>query len=551
MQMECMLQCSANCVPLTPINFLERAAHVYGDKTSIVYGTTVRFSWRETYERCLKLASALLNLQISQGDIVAALAPNVPALYELHFAVPMAGLVLSALNTRLDAAMVASILQQLEAKIMFVDYQFVELVLKAFNILSQTSVKPPLLVVIPEFDVEAADSLMVNNPPPGSLDYNDVLKMGKSDHFEMIQPENECAPISVNFTSGSTGHPKGVVYSHRAAYLNSLAQISRCGMGEMPVFLWTVDMFRCNGWCCTWALAALGGTNICLRTVSAKIIFDSIFLCNVTHFCGAPALLNIISNASTSEKKPLQNKVYVVIAGALPTVQILEKVAELGFNIGHAYGMTEVLGIATVRPWKPEWDSSTIDESEKIRRREGLHSLFIKGVDVKDPNTMKSVPFDGKRIGEIMFKANGIMLGYLKNSEATQEVFRDGWYHTGDLAVRHPDGYIQIKDRKTDIIISGAETISSLEVEAVLLSNPKVSEAAVVGKPDDQLKQVPCAFVKLKEGCDSNPEELIKFCEDHLPGYMVPRSVIFEDIPVNSTGKVQKFTLREKLSQSH
>ncbi|KAJ0040855.1 hypothetical protein Pint_28632 [Pistacia integerrima] len=548
MQMECLLQCSANYVPFTPINFLERAAHVYGDKTSIVYGTTVRFSWRETYERCLKIASALLKLQLSRGDIVAALAPNIPALYKLHFAVPMAGAVLSALNTRLDAAMVASILEQLEAKIMFVDYQFVELVLKALNILSQKSVKPPLLVVIPEFD-QAAASSTANNLPPGSLVYNDVLEMGNSDHFEMLQPENECDPISVNFTSGSTGHPKGVVYSHRAAYLNSLAQISRCDMKEMPVFLWTVDMFRCNGWCCTWALAALGGTNICLRNVSAKVIFDSIFLHKVTHFCGAPAILNIIANASPSEQQPLQNNVNVVIAGALPTAQILEKVSKLGFNIGHAYGMTEVLGIATVRPWKTEWDSSTLDEHEKIRRREGLHSLFIQGVDVKDPSTMKSVPYDGKTIGEIMFKANSIMLGYLKNPKATQEVFRDGWYHTGDLAVRHPDGYIQIKDRKNDIIISGAATISTLEVEAVLLSNPKVSEAAVVGKPDDQLQQVPCAFVKLKDGCDSNPEELVKFCEGYLPSYMVPRAVVFEDIPVNSTGKVQKFTLREKLSK--
>ncbi|XP_044469482.1 butanoate--CoA ligase AAE1-like [Mangifera indica] len=548
--MECLLQCSANYVPLTPISFLERAAHVYGDRTSIVYGTSVRYSWRETYESCLKLASALAKLQISPGDIVAALAPNIPALYKLHFAVPMAGAVLSALNTRFDAAMVASILEQLEAKIMFVDYQFVELVLKALNILSQKSIKSPLLVVIPEFD-QAAASSTANNLPPGCLDYDEVLKVGNSDHFEMQQPEDECGPISVSFTSGTTGHPKGAVYSHRAAYLNSLAQISRCDMREMPVFLWTVDMFRCNGWCFAWALAALGGTNICLRNVSGKLIFDSIVLHKVTHFCGAPTILNIIADASASDQMPLQNRVNVVIAGALPPAQILEKVSSLGFNIGHAYGMTEVLGIATVKPWKkPDWDSSTSDEHEKIRRHEGLHSLFIQ-TDVKDPSTMKSVPYDGKTVGEIMFKANAIMLGYHKNPEETQEVFRNGWYHTGDLAVRNPDGYIQIKDRKNDIIISGAETISTLEVEAVLLSNPKVSEAAVVGRPDDQLQQVAYAFVKLKGGCNSNPEELIKFCQDHLPNYMVPRAVVFEDIPVNSTGKVQKFTLREKLSQCH
>lgn len=462
----------------------------------------------------------------------------------LHFAVPMAGAVLSALNTKLDSATLALILEQLEAKIIFVDYEFVEAVVKALNILSEKGVKLPLLVAIPECD-HALTSSIASNFPSGSLDYNALLEMGKHD-FETVQPENECDPISVNFTSGSTGNPKGVVYSHRAAYLNCLAQIYRCDLGEMPVFLWTVDMFRCNGWCCTWAMAAVGGTNICLRAVSGTIIFHSIHLHSVTHLCGPPTILNMIANAPDCDRKPLQSKVDVVVAGSLPIRQVLEQVVELGFIIGHAYGMTEMLGPAIVRHWKPEWDYSSSVEHEMIKHRKGLNNLLIQGVDVKDPDTMKSVSYDGKTVGEVMFRANTSMLGYFKNPKATKEAFRNGWYQTGDLAVRNRDGHIQLKDRKKDIIVSGCEIMSSLEVEAVLLCNPKISEAAVVGKPDEELKQVPCAFVKLKEGCSASAEEIFKFCGDELPSFMVPRAIVFGDIPLNSTGKVQKFILREK-----
>ncbi|XWS45627.1 hypothetical protein CRYUN_Cryun15aG0152800 [Craigia yunnanensis] len=541
-----MLHCSSNYAPLSPVNFLERAANVYGDKVSIVYGT-VSFSWRETRERCLRLASALSQLRISPGDTVAALAPNIPALYELHFAVPMAGAVLSALNIRLDAATLAVILEKLEAKFIFIDYQYVHVVHEALEILSQKKGKQPFVVLIQEYDESTA--LVANEFASGNMKYSDLLGMGGTD-FEIVKPKDEGDPISVNFTSGSTGEPKGVLYSHRAAYINSLASIMRYDMRISPVFLWTVDMFRCNGWCCTWAMAALGGTSICLRNVSAKVIFDSILLHTVTHLCGAPAILNMIADAPACEQRPLPCKVHVIIAGILSMSQVL-KVEGLGFIVSYAYGMTEVLGPAIVRPWKPEWNSCLSNEHEKDKFQGGLNNLVIEEVDVKEPDTMKSVPRDGKTIGEVMFRGNTLMSGYLKNPKATQEAFKNGWYRTRDLGLMHPNGVIQLKDRAKDIIVSGGEIISTLEVEAVLLSHPKVLDAAVVGKHDDYLKEKPCAFVKLKEGYGASSEEIVKFCEEQLSDFMVPRTVVFGELPVNSTGKVQKFTLRVKANASH
>ncbi|XP_048229482.1 butanoate--CoA ligase AAE1-like [Ricinus communis] len=543
--MEGLLHCSANYVPLTPISFLQRAATVYRDKTSIVYGASVRFSWKETYERCVKVASALVQyLGLSSGDIVATLAPNVPALYELHFSVPMAGAVLSTLNTRLDATTLALVLQQLKPKLIFVDYQYGNLALQAFNILLSTRKgNPPQLILINDKCEQETSSMTNNYKSPCHLDYDSLLTMGKAD-FEVIKPNNECDPISVNYTSGSTGNPKGVVYSHRAAYLNSLAEIFRCDMRRMPVFLWTVDMFRCNGWCLTWAMAAVGGTNVCIRNVSAKVISDAILLHKVTHLCGAPYILNILANSAQPSDEHRQipsKKVNVIVAGALLNSQILKKVEELGFNVADGYGMTEVLGPAIVRPWKLE-----SDEQEKIKSSEGLHNILIEGVDVKDPNTMKSVPHDGKTVGEVMFRSNILMSGYFNNVEATQEAFSGGWYHTKDLGIRHPDGSIQMKDRAKDIIVTEGETISTLEVEAALLSHPKVLEAAVVGKSDVVLNEVPCAFVKIKDGSDANVKEIIEFIGAQLPDYMVPKTIVFGDLPVNFNGKVQKFVLREK-----
>lgn len=543
--MEGVVQCSANYTPLTPVSFLERAANVYGDKVSIIYGAD-KTTWGETHKRCIKLASALVHLGISRGDIVVAFAPNIPALLELHFGVPMAGAIISALNTKLDTTMLALLLEQLEAKMIFVYYEFIEVVLEALTMLSKRKGKPPQLVLIGD-QYDQKSSSIVKETPPGSLNYNDLLAMGQAD-FEIIRPNNECDPISVNYTSGSTGVPKGAIYSHRATYLNSLATIFRIDMRRMPVFLWTVDMFRCNGWCFTWAVAAIGGTNICLgSTLTAKLIFDAIFVHNVTHLCGKPIILNIIAESPACDQRKLPFKVDIIAAGALPTTQVLNKVVELGFNVNHGYGMTEALGPAIVTPWTPESQCcSTLDEQAKTKRREGRHNLMIDGVDVKDPNSMKSIPCDGKTIGEVMFKGNTMMSGYLKNPKATQEAFKGGWYRTGDIAVRHPGGCIEMKDRAKDIIIScGGEIVSTIEVEAVLLSHPKVLEAAVVGS---NCTNRPCAFVKMKEGCGGacEAEEIIEFCGERLPKYMVPHSVVFGDLPVNSTGKIQKFLLREK-----
>ncbi|VVA10009.1 PREDICTED: probable acyl-activating enzyme [Prunus dulcis] len=533
----CLVQCLANYMPLSPISFLERAAVVHGDKVSIVYGGQ-RFSWKETHQRCFKVASAFVRLGISRHDVVAAFAPNIPALYELHFSVPMAGAILCALNIRLDSPTLSLILQQLEAKAILVDHQYIEVVLQALDILSQTKSNPPLLILIPEFDQSSSSSSPIDlDLPPGTLNYNDLLQAKAEPNFQILKPNNECDPISVSYTSGSTGNPKGVLYSHRAVYLNSLAAIFQSDMRKMPVFLWTVEMFRCNGWCFPWAVAALGGTNICLRNVSAKLIFEAIHLHKVTHLCGAPSILNILADASENDQaREIKSRVEIIVAGALPAPQILTKVAELGFNVSHGYGMTEALGPAIVTPCKPG-------------QKQSQYNLMMEGVDVKDPNTMESVEFDGKTMGEIMFRGNTLMLDYLENSKPVHEVFKGGWYRTGDLAVRHPDGYIQMKDRARDIIICGGEVISTLEVEAVLLTHPQVLQAAVVGRYDEVLGETPCAFVKLKEGFggggEASSREVIEFCEGKLPGFMVPKVVIFGDLP-SPTGKIQKFVLREK-----
>ncbi|XP_009772939.1 isovalerate--CoA ligase AAE2-like [Nicotiana sylvestris] len=536
---EGLIKCEANHVPLTPLSFLERAANVFRDRTSVIYGSKVKYTWDETHVRCVKLASALVQLGISRGDVVATLAPNVPAMQELHFAVPMAGAVLCTLNTRHDSAMVSTLLMHSEAKVIFVDQQLLKIAQGALDLIADNKLKPPLLVVISES----------GDPPPiddsSTHEYDSLLKSGEN-HFAIRWPISEFDPISVNYTSGTTSRPKGVVYSHRGAYLNTIATFLLHEMSSFPTYLWTVPTFHCNGWCLVWGLAALGGTNICLRNVSPKDIFENISLYKVTHMGGAPTVLNKIVNSPPCDRQPLPHKVKIMTGGSPPPPQIISKMEELGFGVHHLYGLTETYGPGTYCMWKPEWDSLPPDEKFVLKARQGVQHLCLEEVDVKDSMTMEKVPADGKAIGEIMFRGNTVMSGYLKDTKATEEAFRGGWFHSGDLAVKHRDGYIEVKDRLKDIIISGGENISTVEVERVLYSHPAVLEAAVVARPDNHWGQTPCAFVKLKEGFSIGDQEIINFCRDNLPHYMAPRTVIFEDIPKTSTGKIQKFILREK-----
>ncbi|KAL6504187.1 putative acyl-activating enzyme 1, peroxisomal [Orobanche gracilis] len=539
------LKCSANYVPLSPISFLERSALVYRDRISLVYGD-LKFTWEQTHDRCLRLASALNHLGISRNDVVATLAPNIPAMYELHFAVPMAGAVLCALNVRHDPAMVSALLDHSEAKLIFVDYQLLETAEGALKLLSKRRGinKLPSLVVIPE---SGNPSQEANTWIPTSeiLEYESFLASGRPD-FTILRPNEELDPIALNYTSGTTSSPKGVVYSHRGAYLNSLAIVLLSEMLSMPVYLWIVPMFHCNGWCFTWSVAAQGGTNICLRNVTARVIFDSIAANRVTHMGGAPTVLNMIINASPAERKLLPGKVAVMTGGAPPPPAVLFGMEKLGFDVTHQYGLTETYGPGMVCAWKPEWDSLPPDVRAQIKSRQGLQHLGMEEVDVKDPVTMWSVPPDAKTMGEVMFRGNTVMNGYLKDIEATRDAFSGGWFRSGDLGVKHPDGYVELKDRSKDIIISGGENISTIQVESVIFSHPGVVEAAVVGRPDEHWGETPCAFVKLKDGCSVSADDIIEYCRDRLPHYMAPRSVVFENLPKTSTGKTQKFVLRQR-----
>lgn len=472
------------------------------------------------------------------------MAPNVPAHYELHFGVPMAGAILSALNTMLDAATLAQKLQLLEAKIIFVYSDFIGLVLQALTILQEKD-KPYHIVLIHENN-NVKEPPVSSSVPSKILDYQTFVEMGQP-NFKIVYPKNEFDPISINFTSGSTGKPKGAVYSHRAAYLNAIADIFRYEMGKSPVFLWTVDMFRCNGWCLPWTVAALGGTNICLREINGKGILDAIYLHNVTHFCGAPMILTKIANAIDTL---LPHQVNVTVAGVLPPTEILTKMEKLGFNINHAYGMSEALGPMISMPWKFQDDFSEPNEDVNVKIREGVHNIMMEEVDVKDPESMKSVPADGKTIGEIMFRGNALMMGYLKDPSRTEEAFEGGWYRTKDVGIKYANGNIKLKDRAVDVVKSEGKTISTLEIEGVLIRHPMVLEVAVVARLDDVLGETPCAFVKLKKGCFVTDEEIIKFCEHWLQDYMVPKAVIFGDLPLNSTGKIQKFILRDKANKA-
>ena len=524
---------AANFTPLTPLSFIERTARVFPDHTAVVHGETQR-SWTETYQRCIKLASALNRRGINKGDTVAVMLPNVPASLEAHFGVPMCGAVLNTLNIRLDAKTIAFILDHGEAEVLLTDKEFAPVVNEA---LSLCKAKP---LVIDVDDALAPDGELL-----GEIEYEAFLAEGNTG-YDWQYPENEWDAISLNYTSGTTGNPKGVVYHHRGAALNSLGNITAWAMPQRPKYLWTLPMFHCNGWCFPWTVTALAGTHICLRRTEPGPIYQSIIDHQVTHMCGAPIVMGMLVNASSQEQKTLPHSVKILTAGAAPPSAILEQIETLGFDVTHAYGLTECYGPGVVSEWHPEWDELPTAEKSAKKARQGVPYLVMQDLTVMDPETMQKTPADAQTMGEVFMRGNNLMKGYLKNETATEKAFLGGWFHTGDLGVMHPDGYIELKDRSKDIIISGGENISTIEVEGVLYQHPAVAEAAVVAKPDEKWGETPCAFVALKEEAKSSEEELIQFCRDNLAHFKCPKKIVFAELPKTSTGKIQKFILREQ-----
>jgi len=524
---------AANYAPLTPLSFLERAAYVYPRRPSVIHGAE-RYTWGETYARCRRLASALSRRGIGFGQTVAAMLPNTPPMYEAHFGVAMAGAVLNTLNTRLDAEAIAFMLEHGEARLLITDPEFAPTIEAALK-----RVKRRITVV------DAPDTQFAGGKRLGELTYEELLAEGDP-AFEWRWPEDEWEAISLNYTSGTTGNPKGVVYHHRGAYLNGVGNILVWGMPHHSVYLWTLPMFHCNGWCFPWTMAANAGTNICLRKVEAATIFNLIKEHRITHYCGAPIVHQTLINAPEEMKRGIDHKVSALVAAAAPPASMIEGMGEIGFDITHVYGLTEVYGPATVCAKHPEWAELPLAEQVRLNGRQGVRYHVEEGLSVMDPDTMQPVPADGETMGEIMFRGNITMKGYLKNKKATEEAFAGGWFHSGDLAVMHPDGYVKIRDRSKDIIISGGENISSLEVEDVLYRHPAVLGAAVVAMPDAKWGETPCAFVELKGGANVTESELIAFCRQSLARFKAPRAIVFGELPKTSTGKIQKFVLRER-----
>lgn len=528
---------SANFEMLTPLSFLERSATLYPDYDATVNGDDVR-SWRRIYDRCVLLASALGKRGIGKGDTVAAVLPNLPEMLELHFAVPMAGAVLNAINTRLDAATIALILDHGEARVLFTDREFNRVVKEAVKLIDRE-----ILVI------DVIDPLFSAGEQIGTIDYESLVAEGDED-FSWIKPADEWDAITLNYTSGTTGDPKGVVYHHRGAYLNAANNALTWEMGMHPRYLWTLPMFHCNGWCFPWTLAAVAGATICLRHVREDAVFASIRKNDVTHFCGAPIVLNTLINADSSLHKDLKPGIKVMTAGAAPPAVVIKGMEELGFEVIQVYGLTETYGPMIVSAWRHEWDSLSTDEKYALKARTGISSILAGAMMVADPETLEPVPWDGQTLGEVFMRGNIVMKGYLKNPETTSKSFEGGWFHSGDLAVCHPDGYIQIKDRSKDIIISGGENISSIEVEDVLFKHPKILEAAVVAKSDEKWGEHPCAFVTLQPGQVMETTEVIEYCRENLARFKVPKTVIFGPLEKTSTGKVQKYRLRE-IAEGH
>ncbi|PFG09336.1 MULTISPECIES: acyl-CoA synthetase [unclassified Marinobacter] len=527
----------ANYAVQTPIDFITRTASVYPDYPAIIHGA-IRRTWAETHERSLRLASALVGRGIKKGDTVAVMLPNIPAMVECHFGVPMTGAVMNALNVRLDAEVIAFMIEHAEAKVILVDREFGEVILDAVSRLD----KKPLIIDVD--DPEYGEGVKVSD-----LDYEAFLQEGDPE-YQWDMPTDEWDAISLNYTSGTTGNPKGVVYHHRGAYLNSLGNTAVWSMAMHPVYLWTLPMFHCNGWCFPWTITAMAGTHVCLRRVDPEKILQLIREHRVTHMCGAPIVLNALLNVPPASKAGIDHVVKAMVAGAPPPAQVIGAVEEMGIALTHTYGLTEVYGPVTVCAWKDRWNDLPLEERAAIKSRQGVRYHTLGGTMIADPGTMKPTPKDGKTIGEIFLRGNTVMKGYLKNPKATEEAFRGGWFHTGDLAVWHEDGYMEIKDRLKDIIISGGENISTIEIEDVLYRHPAVQEAAVVARPDEKWGETPCAFVTLKPEAGNVTEvEMIDFCRKHMARFKVPKTVVFSDLPKTSTGKIQKFLLRDQAKE--
>ena len=524
----------ANFVPLTPISFLDRIKDVYPDYEAIVYKER-KYSWRQVYDRCTRFASALTKVGIGKGDVVSIMAANTPELFEAHYSVPMTGGVVNTINTRLDTRTVAYILDHSDCKVFIVDRQFHNVAIDAIAQVNRE-------IIVIDIDDKQAD--LGDIPSIGKLEYESFLQTG-DEGFEWIRPDDEWQAISLNYTSGTTGNPKGVVYHHRGSYLMSMGSITAWNMPNQLTYLYTVPMFHCNGWGYPWTLAMLHARVIFIRNIVVKEIFELIDEYEVTHFGGAPIVLNMIANAPSDDQKALKNKVYVMTAGAPPPSSILQKMESLGFEVMHVYGLTETYGHVVHCAWNKDWDNLADEKRSELKAYQGVRYPHTEMVSVMNPETLEPVPSDGETMGEIMIRGNTVMMGYYKNEEATQESMKSGWFHSGDLAVMHPSGYIQVKDRSKDIIISGGENISSVEIENIITKHPAVSLAAVVARPDEKWGETPCAFIELIEGQTVEEDELKKFCREHLAGFKMPKTFVFQVLPKTSTGKIQKYELRE------